>query len=248
MGKIAVLTGNHEVGLYCTEKLVSLHPDRVGFVAGLSCNSKIYNECKRWDIPQLPYEDEDQIIELIRKHDVTTLLLAWWPKIVKKVNKLGINVINTHPSYLPYNRGKYPYYWAIVDGTPFGVTIHYVDEGIDTGNILWRKKIRVLPTDTGGSLYNASICSMKMLFLQHLDEIAHENFPSTTPQDQDHATAHHSREFEIEPITTDGMWLPMDLLNDLRGRTFDNSWSGRKVIIDDKTYRISFKLTEVNDD
>lgn len=245
MGKIAILTGNHEVGLYCTEKLVLLHPDRVGFIVGLSCNSKIHNECKRWDIPQLPYENEDQIIELIRRYDITTLLLAWWPKIVKKVNLLGINVINTHPSYLPYNRGKHPYYWAIVDGTPFGVTIHYVDDGIDTGHILWRKRIRVLPTDTGGSLYDASIRSMKMLFLQHLDEIAYENFPPTTSQKQDDATAHHSREFEVEPIVPNNTQLSMDLINDLRGRTFDNSWSGRKVIIDDKTYRINFKLVEI---
>src|SRR5271157_696901 len=62
--------------------------------------------------------------------------------------------INLHPSYLPYNRGAYPNVWSIVDQTPAGVTLHYVDEGIDTGDIIRQKKVPVLGTDTGETLYH----------------------------------------------------------------------------------------------
>ncbi len=45
-------------------------------------------------------------------------------------------VCNLHPSFLPFNRGDQPLLWAAVEGTPFGVTIHKVDERFDEGNII----------------------------------------------------------------------------------------------------------------
>lgn len=60
---------------------------------------------------------------------------------------------NLHPGYLPWNRGLYPNVWAIVDRTPAGVTLHAMDEGFDTGAVLARRKVEVLGTDTGASLY-----------------------------------------------------------------------------------------------
>lgn len=45
-------------------------------------------------------------------------------------------VVNLHISFLPWNRGADPNYWSWVDGTPKGVTLHYVDDGMDTGDII----------------------------------------------------------------------------------------------------------------
>ena len=50
-------------------------------------------------------------------------------------------IVNLHISYLPYNRGAHPNYWAHIEGTPHGVTIHLVDRGIDTGPILVQKRV-----------------------------------------------------------------------------------------------------------
>lgn len=44
--------------------------------------------------------------------------------------------VNLHISYLPWNRGADPNLWSFVEGTPKGVTIHRIDEGVDTGDIL----------------------------------------------------------------------------------------------------------------
>src|SRR5687768_9409595 len=57
--------------------------------------------------------------------------------------------INLHPAYLPYNRGAYPNVWSIVEGTPAGVTLHYIDPGVDTGDLIGRQEVAVEPTDTG---------------------------------------------------------------------------------------------------
>lgn len=48
-------------------------------------------------------------------------------------------IINLHISYLPYNRGANPNIWSWINNTPSGVSIHYIDEGIDTGKIIKQK-------------------------------------------------------------------------------------------------------------
>jgi methionyl-tRNA formyltransferase len=63
--------------------------------------------------------------------------------------------INIHPSYLPNYRGQHVVNWAIVDGeNETGVTIHFVDEGIDTGDIIVQKKIPILFEDSANTLHD----------------------------------------------------------------------------------------------
>lgn len=49
--------------------------------------------------------------------------------------------INLHISLLPWNRGYHPNVWSFLEDTPKGVTIHHIDGGIDTGNIIIQKEI-----------------------------------------------------------------------------------------------------------
>ena len=59
----------------------------------------------------------------------------------KIIKKLKIPIINLHIGYLPYNRGAHPNFWSFIENTPSGVSIHEVDEGIDTGKIVDQKMI-----------------------------------------------------------------------------------------------------------
>ena len=65
--------------------------------------------------------------------------------------------INIHPALLPYNRGWHTNVWPIIKGSPAGVTIHYIDPGVDTGDIIAQRRISVEPTETGGSLHEKTI-------------------------------------------------------------------------------------------
>ena len=58
--------------------------------------------------------------------------------IIKKIKK---PIFNIHLSYLPFNRGAHPNFWSFIENTPAGVSIHKIDKGIDTGNVILRKKI-----------------------------------------------------------------------------------------------------------
>ena len=58
--------------------------------------------------------------------------------IIKKLRK---PIFNIHLSYLPFNRGAHPNFWSFIENTPAGVSIHKIDKGIDTGDVILRKKI-----------------------------------------------------------------------------------------------------------
>ncbi|MBI2531115.1 MAG: formyl transferase [Deltaproteobacteria bacterium] len=61
--------------------------------------------------------------------------------------------INLHPSFLPFNRGAHPNVWSILEGTPAGATLHYLDPSVDTGDIIAQRRVEVEPTDTAETLY-----------------------------------------------------------------------------------------------
>ena len=58
------------------------------------------------------------------------------------------HVINTHPSYLPLNKGWAPNFFSIYNNDQCGISIHYVDRSIDTGSIIAQQKLTFLDDDT----------------------------------------------------------------------------------------------------
>lgn len=63
--------------------------------------------------------------------------------IIRKpiIEHLKGNIINLHISLLPWNRGADPNLWSFLENTPKGVTIHYIDDGVDTGDIIAQKEL-----------------------------------------------------------------------------------------------------------
>lgn len=49
--------------------------------------------------------------------------------------------VNLHISFLPWNRGADPNFWSWLEDTPKGVTIHHIDAGVDTGDIIARREV-----------------------------------------------------------------------------------------------------------
>lgn len=238
---IAILCGHHQVAWSFTRYMMEKYSLYIAFVEMQSHNNIISQVSGNERVRLSLYETEENTVRKIKELGVTTVVLAWWPSIVHKLTKLGINVINTHPSYLPFNRGKHPYYWAIVEKTPFGATIHRVDDGVDTGAILWRKQVTLSPEDTGETAYHKAADAMKDLLLEHAEDIALEKLPIGIQQDEKLASFHLGKQLEAPPITNK---TEIALLNDLRARSFDNPHSGRQVIIDGVKYRVYVKLTE----
>jgi methionyl-tRNA formyltransferase len=75
------------------------------------------------------------------------------PRAVLEIPKIAC--LNLHASLLPRWRGAAPIQAAIAAGDhETGITVMYMNEGLDTGDILLQRKIDILPTDTGGSLHD----------------------------------------------------------------------------------------------
>ena len=89
-------------------------------------NYQIFNTKNKIKLKNL--DDIDFIISFGYRHIINE-------DILKKKK----NIINLHVSYLPYNKGAHPNFWSFAENTPSGVTIHKIDKGVDTGNIIYQK-------------------------------------------------------------------------------------------------------------
>ena len=69
------------------------------------------------------------------------------------IHALNDNVVNIHNSMLPFNRGADPNIWSIADKTPRGVTLHYINEKLDSGYVIAQEFVRYGDNETLESSY-----------------------------------------------------------------------------------------------
>lgn len=92
------------------------------------------------------------------------------------------NIINMHISYLPWNRGSNPNFWSFIEDTPKGVTIHKVDAGLDTGDIIYQKRLEFDEAkETLESTYNVLQNEVVEMMKSNWKEIVAGNY-SVSPQ------------------------------------------------------------------
>ncbi len=88
-------------------------------------------------------------------------------------------VINFHPAYLPYYKGISPIFWSMVNGESFvGATVHRIDEGVDTGNILAQTKIPITNHDTEDTLYWKCVQEGSRLLISVINALRRGEIPS----------------------------------------------------------------------
>ena len=102
-----------------------------------------------------------------------------WPFIIppKTVRHFGPRIINIHIGYLPWNRGADPNFWSWHDDTPKGVTIHQMDEGIDTGPILSQVRLPLDPRMTLKMSYGVLRAAAESLFIGAWSSIRNQTVP-----------------------------------------------------------------------
>lgn len=80
--------------------------------------------------------------------------------------KFDGRAVNLHIGYLPWNRGAHPNVWSALDRTPSGVTLHYIDQGIDTGDIIAQQVVTFDPFDTYKQSHDALKRYAEALFVK----------------------------------------------------------------------------------
>lgn len=124
---------------------------------------------KKHNIKAIYEKKEDRIIEVLKENEVELVILAGYLKIVspKLVNEYKNKIINIHPSLIPSFCGKGYYgnkvHQGVIDyGAKIsGATVHFVDEGADTGPIIMQKTVEVKEN------YDAKKLGEKVLEIEH---------------------------------------------------------------------------------
>jgi methionyl-tRNA formyltransferase len=98
--------------------------------------------------------------------------------------------VNLHYSPLPRLRGCFPTKWAIINDEPSGVTLHYINPGIDAGDIIDQTIVALSAQETDQSLYAKLESAAKTLFWKYVPALARRKLPPGTAQDEAHASYH----------------------------------------------------------
>lgn len=116
-----------------------------------------------------------ELLAQIKSFQPDLVVLAGFMRILPPafVSALSPNLINTHPSLLPLFPGAHGVHDAMVAGVKeTGVTIHVVDEGVDTGPHLAQARVEILPEDTEESLHERIKVVERQLLVEVVERIA----------------------------------------------------------------------------
>lgn len=119
------------------------------------------------------------------------LVFALVTDIVRKrvLDAATHGAIQFHPSLLPQHRGRTPMNWTIISGVErTGLTIFWVDEGIDTGPILLQRELDVAPTDSVGTLYFDRLAPLGVEAVVEATRLVREGTAPRVPQNTALAT------------------------------------------------------------
>lgn len=151
---------NKIVGVFRHER-ITIHPFFL-FFKDIFAPSKDITFIKRQKLPEIKARsvNSKEFYNKVLKLNPDIILVGSWSEKFKKpiINLPKVGTINCHPSILPKYRGPNPYMRVIMNGEKeTGITLHLMDEGLDTGPILLQKKIDILQGfngDTGETLKN----------------------------------------------------------------------------------------------
>jgi methionyl-tRNA formyltransferase len=171
-----VLLGGKELALRCLDSMLAMRDVEV--VAAIPCAADDPDE-QRW-YPSLARRARDLGLPLHQPRSVNDeafrpvldqlrpdiLLSIFYDKILRPPVLVlpRIAAVNLHFGLLPFNRGSLPIPWAIIDGNDAGVTLHHMDPGVDTGDIIAQVAVPVAEHETARDVYDRCTAAGHYLF------------------------------------------------------------------------------------
>lgn len=163
----------------------------------------------------LPMQNVNDPASLARlaAYEVDVLVSMSFDQIMRSeiLNLCPMGVINCHAGTLPFYRGRNVLNWALINDEPeFGVTVHHMDEGIDTGDIILQRTSSITDTDTYATLLDRAV----MLCAETLSEAIHHLA---------HGTASRTKQTSLHPV---GFYTGRRIDGD---EWIDWTWSSRRI-------------------
>lgn len=135
------------------------------------------------------------------------------PKLILDLPPMGC--VNVHGSLLPAYRGAAPIQWALIHGdTETGITTMLMDEGMDTGDVLFQQLVPIEPEDTALELGERMALAGGALLVETLTRLAER---SVVPRAQDHSRATAAPLLKKEDGVIDWAQSATEIANRIRG-------------------------------
>ena len=174
-------------------------------------------------------------IEYLRQFEPDMIVVAAFGQILPKaiLDMPKYDCINVHASLLPKYRGAAPIQWAILNGDEFtGVTIQRMDIGVDCGDMIAKKQIRIAEDETGGSLFDKLAKVGATLCVETMERIEKGNV-EYIPQDHEQAT--HVSMIDKELGNIDWTKPAVEIERLVRGL---NPWPSAFTHLNSKTFKV----------
>jgi methionyl-tRNA formyltransferase len=149
-----------------------------------------------------------------------------------------VRCINVHPGYNPFNRGWFPNVYGILNGLPFGVTIHEMDSLLDNGPIIWQERVPIYLWDTAFDVYERVQFKEKEMLTSHFADMCIGSYTKYLPSEPGNLNWH--RDFkalcEIDKSKVQSVGETIDYLRALTHGEFKNAFfvdpeTGKKIFI-----------------
>lgn len=243
--------GNRNIALRCLRGLLDFGWKPSLLLIPKSRNSDIPDQMAEFlpDVQVLKGKDfrEPHGLGVLRELKPDYMISVHFPYIVPRevlaVPQIG--TLNLHPALLPYNRGWHTPTWAIMESTPYGATLHWMDEGIDTGDIALQQEVSVQPDDTADSLYQRVLKAEYELFLRALPSIVSGDLPRH-PQEPNSGTTHVKTDLAgVQELDLNACESVRDTLRRLRALTTSDPTERAHFRVGNQTYMATISIEPV---
>ncbi len=160
----------------------------IAVVASDNADAYILERAKKASIPTLhidcgeyvskfPKEEQERLAADLKQRGVDVICLAGFMRLVGSplLKKFPNRILNIHPSLLPHYPGLAAWEQALADKAKVtGCTVHYVDDGMDTGAIIKQAEVPVLEEDTSKSLHERIQIAERTLYPEVIAQVMNQ--------------------------------------------------------------------------
>lgn len=240
--------GDREVSYFCLKKIIENNIIPKLFLFPKVTSSKFISKIKK-EFPNIPFIEglkfrTEKYLNIIKELNIDYIISILYPYIYKEpiFDYIKLGILNLHPAYLPYNRGWNGVSWCIIDKTPIGTTLHWIDKNIDTGNICFQEQLKIEPYYTADIIYK-KLCSIeKEVFIKALPHIINKTLPSVK-QENEKATSYKKKDLDnirqIEYTENNA-----NLIDKMRALTTNNINEAAYFYKNKKKYLIQVNIVE----
>ena len=177
--KIAFL-GLGEIGEKCLQAIVDDFEIKFFLIPRNYLSEELKSLAKNYSLRTHEVKNSADIFQLMKKDRIDLMIVAGCPFLLKKdlLDKPDLGVINVHTGALPKYRGFHPLPWAIInDEKRIGVTVHMMDEGMDTGDVLLQDCFEIDESDNISTVRTRACVLGAKLLARVLGNIKDGNLP-----------------------------------------------------------------------